>query len=94
MLHSLRTHTALVLLGVALCTCLSDLETVRQDRHSCTAIAACSQFFQLVVGVMLVCEGYANFKAVIDGTVGGKYDTYVSFAWGEQNDSSVRILKV
>ena len=86
MFHSLRNHTALALLVVALCTCLSDLESVRHERHSCAAIAVCSQFFQLAAGVMLACEGYANFRAVIEGTVSGKYGSYVCFAWGEHAD--------
>ncbi|KAF0303315.1 Adhesion G-protein coupled receptor G2 [Amphibalanus amphitrite] len=82
MFHRMRQHTALALVALALCTCLSDLEAVRRDRHSCAAIGVCTQFFHLVTAVMLACEGYANFRAVIEGTVGGKLGTYICLAWG------------
>ncbi|XP_037090046.1 uncharacterized protein LOC119110358 isoform X2 [Pollicipes pollicipes] len=62
--------------------CLADLDTVRQARHSCAALGSLMQFFYLAAAVMLACEGYANFRSVIEGSVNGKYRAYVAFTWG------------
>ncbi|XP_037076257.1 uncharacterized protein LOC119097315 [Pollicipes pollicipes] len=82
MFHQMRMTTALLLLAGAFFMCMSDLDSVRADRHHCTTIAAFLQLCYLAVGVMVACEGYACFRALTVGVVGGKLRSYLCISFG------------
>ena len=79
----MRMITALLLwLGAILMT-QSDRDSVRASRHDCTAIAALLQLTYLAASAMTACQGYACFRALTYGVVGGKLSSYVSLSFGE-----------
>ncbi|KAF0294679.1 Cadherin EGF LAG seven-pass G-type receptor 3 [Amphibalanus amphitrite] len=82
MFHQIRMVTALLLVAGHCAMMESDRETVRQSRHSCTTAAAFIQFAYLAAGGMVASEGYACFRALAFGVVGGKLGSYVALSFG------------
>jgi len=80
--HQMRMTTALLLLAGAFFMCMSDLDSTRQDRHHCTVVAAFLQLFYLAAGTMVACEGYACFRALTSGIIGGNLRAYWAISGG------------
>ena len=83
MFHQMRMVTALLLFFGALFMIQSDQAGVRESRHSCTAVAAFLQLTYLAAGAMVASEGYACFRALAYGVVGGRLGSYLSLSFGE-----------
>ncbi|XP_018024745.1 uncharacterized protein LOC108680438 isoform X2 [Hyalella azteca] len=70
-----------VLLG-SIAMIVSDFDGIRNDRHLCTTISTLTHFFYVAAGAWVACLGYASFKAITSGEVGGKLNSYSCISWG------------
>ena len=83
MFHLMRLNTAIGLLLGSILMVSTDIPEIREDRHTCTGFAAAIHFFYLLAATMVMLEGIADFISVTSGAIGGKFKSYMGFAWGE-----------
>ncbi|CAG0903871.1 unnamed protein product [Cyprideis torosa] len=61
---------------------LTDIESVRDDRHTCTAFSVIIHYSYTAMGIWLALLCWAAFKAVTQGVIGGRLMAYSLLAWG------------
>ena len=93
MFHQMRMVTALLLFFGCVFMLQSDLESVRDSRHSCTTVAAFLQLTYLAAGALVACQGWACFRALTNGVVGGKLGSYIALSFGEARLTELATFK-
>ncbi|XP_071518113.1 adhesion G-protein coupled receptor D1-like [Panulirus ornatus] len=74
--HLLGMALAVLVLGGSLCIVLTDLDSVRDKRHLCTALGTLVHSFYLCAGACVAMLGHATFKCITAGIIGGSLRQY------------------
>ena len=72
MFHIIGMNLALAIFSGDLSMVLSELVSIRQDRHLCAAAGISTNFFYTAAAVILLMEAHAIFRATTTGIIGGK----------------------
>ncbi|TRY61634.1 hypothetical protein TCAL_09264 [Tigriopus californicus] len=82
MFHLIAVNMAFCLLFGHIFMLISEVNGIRDDRDSCSAIGLLILFFYSGLSVFITMECYAMFKAIISGIIGGHTRTYLCFGYG------------
>nr|XP_053630924.1 adhesion G-protein coupled receptor D1-like [Cherax quadricarinatus] len=74
--HLMGVTLALVLLAGSVFMVLTDLNSVRDTRHMCTAVGTLLHFLYLCAGAYVAMIGHATFDCVTSGIIGGRLQAY------------------
>ena len=82
MFHLMRLNTGICYLFALFFHFLSELESIREDRHNNAAFSSLILFFYLSGSYFQLMEAFAEFRAITAGIVGGKTAAYIPIGWG------------
>nr|XP_045598695.1 uncharacterized protein LOC123758371 [Procambarus clarkii] len=80
--HVMGLNLAIVVLLGAVFMLVSDLNSVRANRHTCTAIGTLIHLFYQAAGAWIFSLGCASFSAITSGVIGGRLHSYIPISWG------------
>ena len=72
MFHIIGMNLALAIFSGDLSMILSEIVSIRLDRHLCAAAGICTNFFYTAAAFILLMESHAIFRATTTGVIGGK----------------------
>ena len=82
MFHLMRLNTGICYLFALFFHFLSEMESIREDRHNNAAFSSLILFFYLSGSYFQLMEAFAEFRAITAGIVGGKTAAYIPIGWG------------
>ena len=82
MFHILGMNAALGMIGGQAALIFSEMDFVRKDVHSCSAVGGAINFFYIGCSALLFTKAHAIFKAFTEGVIGGRTKTYLCIGWG------------
>ena len=77
MFHILGMNAALGMIGGQAALIFSEMDFVRKDVHSCSAVGGAINFFYIGCSALLFTKAHAIFKAFTEGVIGGRTKTYL-----------------
>ncbi|XP_068212715.1 cadherin EGF LAG seven-pass G-type receptor 1-like [Palaemon carinicauda] len=81
MFHLIGLNLAFAVLFGSIFMLVSDMQTIRDDRHVCAAIGTLIHVFYLGAGAWIFVLGHASFKAITAGVISGRLRAYFFLAW-------------
>ncbi|XP_069940170.1 adhesion G-protein coupled receptor G2-like [Cherax quadricarinatus] len=80
--HLMGANLAVGVLMGTVFMVVSDLNSVRSSRHSCTAVGTLLHLFYQGAGAAVFTLGHASFNAITSGVIGGLLRAYLPISWG------------
>ncbi|XP_042211664.1 adhesion G protein-coupled receptor B1-like isoform X1 [Homarus americanus] len=82
MFHVMGVNLSVAVLLGAVFMLVSDVHSIRDDRHTCTAIGTLIHYFYQSAGAWIFTLGIASFSAITSGVIGGRLRVYIPISWG------------